>query len=144
MDAAHLLHDLRLWPGVEEAERWHELADKLRSLLCSGAAGVGIKTKEALCQLFADDEGHPKKMSVDEFSAVVKKGLGVSIDSTDEDEEESGRSWPSSSALNFPPKMMMMSVSEDGLVDVGELLWKASVVARGRGGASVLGRLVGR
>ena len=50
---------------------------------------MGIKTKEALCQLFADDEGHPKKMSVDEFSAVVKKGLGVSIDASDDDDEES-------------------------------------------------------
>ena len=124
VDAAHLLHDLRLWPGVEEAERWHELADKLRSLLCSGAAGVGIKTKEALCQLFADDEGHPKKMSVDEFSAVVKQGLGVSIDSTDEDEEES-------EVLAFVKCFELsaeddddVSVSEDGLVDVGELLWK--------------------
>ena len=38
VDAAHLLHDLRLWPGVEEAEHWNQLADELRSKLCSGAA----------------------------------------------------------------------------------------------------------
>ena len=74
--------------------------------------------------MFADDEGHPKKMSVDEFSAVVKKGLGVSIDSTDEEEEES-------EVLAFVKCFELsaeddddVSVSEDGLVDVGELLWK--------------------
>ena len=67
IDAVHLLHDLRLWPGVEESEHWNALAEDLRSKLCEGAASVGIKTKEALCALFADAEGHPKKMTVDHF-----------------------------------------------------------------------------
>lgn len=124
VDAAHLLHDLRLWPGVEEAERWHELADRLRSLLCSGAANHGIKTKEKLCELFADEEGHPKKMSVEDFVEAAQSGLGVDVAQKEDENEES-------EVLAFVRCFELsaedddeVSVEEDGLVDVGELLWK--------------------
>ncbi|KAH8044821.1 hypothetical protein JL720_16940 [Aureococcus anophagefferens] len=87
VDAVHLLHDLRLWPGVEESEHWNALAEDLRAKLCEGAAAAGIKTKEALCALFADDEGHPKKMRVDEFVEVCRESLGVDVAAPDDDED---------------------------------------------------------
>ena len=122
VDAVHLLHDLRLWPGVEESEHWNALAEDLRAKLCEGAAGAGIKTKEALCALFADDEGHPKKMRVDEFVEVCRESLGVDVAAPDDDEDGDDGEDPGQGELVAFVRCFV--VEDGGHVDVGELLWK--------------------
>ena len=60
---------------------------------------MGIKTKESLCALFADDAGHPRKTSLKEFLAICGDELGVDVaardlpettdDDADDDDDES-------------------------------------------------------
>ncbi|KAJ1461513.1 hypothetical protein M885DRAFT_270727 [Pelagophyceae sp. CCMP2097] len=119
IDAVHLLHDLRLWPGVEESAHWDALAEDLRSRLCEGAQAAGIKTKEAFCQLFADADGRPRKMGVEEFVTTCRDHLGLDLSAAADD----GEARDEGELVQF---VRWFTVEEDGeeAVDVGELLWK--------------------
>jgi len=99
LDALHLLHDLKLWPGVVEQEHWDAMADALRHQLCVAAQKKSITTKEDLCVLFADDEGRPKKLAVSDFLEICRTKLDLDLttnphilsedDDDDDDEDES-------------------------------------------------------
>ena len=79
LDALHLLHDLKLWPGVVEQEHWDHMADALRHQLCIAAQKKDITTKETLCALFADADGRPRKLAVTDFLEICRDKLDLDL-----------------------------------------------------------------
>ena len=83
-----------------------------------GAAEKDIETKEALCALFADADGHPKKLEASAFAGICRDSLGVDL----EGQEDDGADDDEAPLVSFVK--CFASDDDAGLVDVGELLWK--------------------
>lgn len=124
INTIHLLHDLRLWPGVLEQEHWNALAETMRNRLCDCAQQKGITTKEALCALFADEDGHPKKMSIEEFATLCQEALEFNIDDAAATNSDDGNDDDQDSEPKLISFMRCFVNEDDNCIDVGELLWK--------------------
>uniref|UniRef100_A0A7S3NMF6 Uncharacterized protein n=1 Tax=Aureoumbra lagunensis TaxID=44058 RepID=A0A7S3NMF6_9STRA len=120
IDAMHLLHDLKLWPGVLEQEHWNIMADTFRDLLINAAQEHGLNTKEALCTLFADEEGRPQKMPLEHFLNICQDQLGLVLSVQDPPIKKEEEQQNNEELISF----LRCFLDDQNNIDLGDLLWK--------------------